>query len=179
MRLEYVEVEGSKLPAPVIDEALLRKRYQEQGAKYATAEQRLVSHILVQVAADASDADRKAAEARANKLAGQARAPGADFAALAKAGSDDVGSRDKGGDLGLMVKGGLPGPFEDAAFSMQAGEVRGPVKSDFGWHVILLEDTRELKLPSIDEAKGQIAQQLQQRQVQKHIDDLRAKAKVE
>jgi peptidyl-prolyl cis-trans isomerase C len=54
-----------------------------------------------------------------------------------------------------------------------------PVKSDFGWHVIQLEDTRELKLPGIEEAKGQIGQQLQQRQVQKHIDELRAKAKVE
>jgi peptidyl-prolyl cis-trans isomerase C len=54
-----------------------------------------------------------------------------------------------------------------------------PVKSDFGWHVIQLEDTRELKLPPIEEAKGQIGQQLQQRMVQKHIEDLRAKAKVE
>jgi peptidyl-prolyl cis-trans isomerase C len=54
-----------------------------------------------------------------------------------------------------------------------------PVKSDFGWHVIQLDDTRELKLPSMDEAKGQIAKQLQQRLVQKHIDELRSKAKVE
>ena len=54
-----------------------------------------------------------------------------------------------------------------------------PVKSDFGWHVILLEDTRELKLPQMDEAKGQITQQLTQRMVQKHIEDLRAKARVE
>jgi peptidyl-prolyl cis-trans isomerase C len=54
-----------------------------------------------------------------------------------------------------------------------------PVKTDFGWHVILLEDTRELKLPPMEEAKAQIAQQLQQRMVQKHIDELRAKAKVE
>jgi peptidyl-prolyl cis-trans isomerase C len=53
------------------------------------------------------------------------------------------------------------------------------VKSDFGWHVIQLEDTRELKLPPIEEAKGQIGQQLQQRMVQTHIEALRAKAKVE
>jgi peptidyl-prolyl cis-trans isomerase C len=54
-----------------------------------------------------------------------------------------------------------------------------PVKTDFGWHVILLEDTRELKLPPMEESKPQIAQQLQQRLVQKHIEELRAKAKVE
>ena len=53
------------------------------------------------------------------------------------------------------------------------------MKSDFGWHVIQLDDVRELKLPPMEEAKGQIAQQLQQRMVQKHIDELRAKAKVE
>ena len=63
VRLEYVEVDGSKLPVPVVDEALLRKRYQEQSAKYSSAEQRSIAHILVQVAADASDADKKAAEA--------------------------------------------------------------------------------------------------------------------
>ena len=175
VRLEYVEVDGSKLPAPVIDEALLRKRYQEQGAKYATAEQRSVSHILVQVAADASDADRKAAEARANKLAGQARAPGADFAALAKAGSDDVGSRDKGGDLGLMVKGGLPGPFEDAAFSMQAGEVRGPVKSDFGWHVIKVNEIRAGNQQPFEAVREQLQAELQETEHERAYNELSGK----
>ena len=175
VRLEYVEVDGSKLPAPVIDEALLRKRYQEQGAKYATAEQRSVSHILVQVAADASDADRKAAEARANKLAGQARAPGSDFAALAKAGSDDVGSRDKGGDLGLMVKGGLPGPFEDAAFSMQAGEVRGPVKSDFGWHVIKVNEIRAGNQQPFEAVREQLQAELQETEHERAYNELSGK----
>ncbi len=136
VRLEYVEVDGATLPPPMVDEAALRARYEGEASKFSAAAQREVSHILVQVAADDSDADKNAAEMRANKLAAQARAPGADFAALAKANSDDAGSKDNGGDLGLMAKGGLPGPFEDAAFAMESGEVRGPVKSDFGWHII-------------------------------------------
>lgn len=175
VRLEYVEVDGSKLPPPVIDEALLRKRYQEQSAKYTLAEQRSVAHILVQVAADASDADKKAAEARAAKLATQARAPGADFAALAKANSDDAGSRDKGGDLGLISKGGLPGPFEDAAFAMQAGEVRGPVKSDFGWHVIKVNRIRAGNQQPFEAVRAQLEAELQQSEGERAYNELTGK----
>ena len=175
VRLEYVEVDGSKLPAPVIDEALLRKRYEEQSAKYASAEQRSVSHILVQVAADASDADKKAAEARANKLAAEARAPGADFAALAKANSDDAGSKGNGGDLGLMSKGGLPGPFEDAAFAMQSGEVRGPVKSDFGWHVIKVNEIRAGNQQPFEAVRAQLETELQQSERERAYNELTGK----
>ena len=175
VRLEYVEVDGSKLPAPVIDDALLRKRYQEQSAKYSSAEQRSVSHILVQVAADASAADKKAAEARANKLAAQARAPGADFAALAKANSDDAGSKELGGDLGLMTKGGLPGPFEDAAFSMQAGEVRGPVKSDFGWHIIKVNEIRAGSQQPFEAVRAQLETELQQTERERAYTELSGK----
>ena len=175
VRLEYVEVDGSALPAPVIDEALLRKRYQEQSTKYSTAEQRSVSHILVQVAADASEADKKAAEARANKLAAEARAPGADFAALAKANSDDAGSKDKGGDLGLMAKGSLPGPFEDAAFAMQAGEVRGPVKSDFGWHVIKVNEIRTGNQQPFEAVRAQLETELQVTERERAYNELSGK----
>ncbi|TXH64075.1 MAG: peptidylprolyl isomerase [Thermomonas sp.] len=175
VRLEYVEVDGSKLPAPVIDEALLRKRYQEQAAKYSTAEQRSVSHILVQVAADASAADKKAGEERANKLAAQARAPGADFAALAKANSDDAGSKELGGDLGLMTKGGLPGPFEDAAFATQAGEVRGPVKSDFGWHIIKVNEIRAGNQQPFEAVRAQLEVDLQASERERAFNELSGK----
>lgn len=175
VRLEYVEVDGSKLPAPVIDEALLRKRYQEQSAKYTLAEQRSVAHILVQVAADASDGDKKAAEARAKTLATQARAAGADFAALAKANSDDAGSKDKGGDLGLMSKGGLPGPFEDAAFAMKVGEVRGPVKSDFGWHVIKVNEIRAGNQQPFEAVRAQLEIELQQSEGERAYNELTGK----
>lgn len=160
VRLEYVEVDASTLPMPVADEAALRKLYDEQAAKYSTSEQRSVSHILVQVAADASDADKKAAEARAKKLAEQARAPGADFAALARANSDDAGSKANGGSLGWLTKGGMPGAFDDAAFAMRAGEVRGPVKTDFGWHVIKLDELRAGSRQPFEAVRPQLEQEL-------------------
>ena len=175
VRLEYVEVDGSKLPVPVIDEALLRKRYEEQAAKYSTAEQRSVAHILVQVAADASEADKKAAEARANKLAAEARAPGADFAALAKANSDDAGSKEMGGDIGMISKGSLPGPFEDAAFAMQAGEVRGPVKSDFGWHVIKVNEVRAGNQQPFETVRAQLQAELEQTEHERAYNELTGK----
>ncbi len=175
VRLEYVEIDGATLPAPVIDEAALRKRYDEQSAKYSAAEQRQVSHILVEVAANADTAAGKAAEARANTLAAQARAPGADFAALAKANSDDAGSKDKGGDLGLMAKGTLPGPFEDAAFAMQSGEVRGPVKSDFGWHVIKVGEIRAGTQQPFESVRAQLQSELQESERERGFNDLSGK----
>lgn len=160
VRLEYVEVDATALPMPVADEAALRKLYDEQAAKYSTSEQRSVSHILVQVAADASDADKNAAEARAKKIAEQARAQGADFAALARANSDDAGSKANGGSLGWLTKGGMPGAFDDAAFAMRAGEVRGPVKTDFGWHVIKLDELRASTRQPFEAVRPQLEQEL-------------------
>lgn len=157
VRLEYVEVDGSTLPAPAVDEASLRKRYQEQIAKYSSPEKREVAHILVQLPANASEAERQAAAARANRLAAQARAPGADFAALARANSDDAGSKAAGGDLGWISKGAMPAAFEQAAFAMQPGEVRGPVKTEFGWHIIKLNQIQ----PGVQRPFEEVRQELE------------------
>lgn len=162
VRLEYVEVDGSALPAPAADEAELRKRYQEQIAKYSSVEKRQVSHILVAVAANASAADKKAAEAKANKLAAEAKAPGADFAALARANSDDSGSKANGGDLGWLAKGGMPGAFDDTAFAMQAGEVRGPVKTDFGWHIVKVNGVQAAVQRPFDEVRAELEKDMQE-----------------
>ena len=175
VRLEYVEVDASTLPVPVADEAALRKLYDEQTAKYSTAEQRSVSHILVQVAADASDADKKTAEAQARTLAEQARAAGADFAALARANSDDAGSKAGGGSLGWLTKGGMPGAFDDAAFAMAAGEVRGPVKTDFGWHVIKLDELRAGTRQPFEAVRAQLEQELVEGGRERAFNDLSGK----
>ena len=175
VRLEIVEVQGANLPAPVVDEAALRARYDEQAEKYSSAEQREVAHILVEVPADASDAVRKAAEARANKLAADARAPGADFAALARANSDDAGSKASGGSLGWLAKGGMPGAFDDAVFAMQAGEVRGPVKTDFGWHVIKLNAVRGGDKRAFEDVREELARELQESGRERAFNELTGK----
>ena len=141
--LEYVVLDAASLPAPpAADEATLRQRYEQEKSKFAAAEERLASHILVQVPADADAAAQKAAEAKATKLAAEARAAGGDFPALARANSDDTGSKAAGGDLGWVSKGMMVPAFENALFALKAGEISGPVKSEFGWHVIQLREVK-------------------------------------
>jgi peptidyl-prolyl cis-trans isomerase D len=157
---EYVEVDARALPLPAVDDATLRQRYEQDQSRFATAEQRLASHILVEVPAGADAATQQAAEQEAARLAAQAKAPGADFAALARQHSDDAGSRAAGGDLGWVEKSGMLGQaFEDALFAMQAGEVRGPVKSDFGWHVIQLREVKTGQAVPFEQVRDQLAQQ--------------------
>ena len=143
VQIEFVEVDGTKLPAVApADEATLRQRYEQEKNRFVEAEQRLASHILVRVDEGADAAAQKAAEDKAKRLAEQAKAAGADFAALARANSEDTGSQAGGGDLGWVGKGMMVAPFENALFAMKAGEVSGPVKSEFGWHVIQLREVK-------------------------------------
>ena len=94
--------------------------------------------------------------------------------------SRDPGSKERGGDLGWSNPGMFVAPFSEAMVKLGKGKfTTTPVKSDFGYHVIYLEDSRELKAPAFDEVKPQIQQRLQQQKVEKHILDLRAKAKIQ
>lgn len=94
--------------------------------------------------------------------------------------SKDPGSKDKGGDLGWAAPANYVKPFADALTGLQKGKyTEKPVKSDFGYHVILLEDVRDMKLPTFDEAKPGLAQRMQQQQVQNQIMELRKAAKIQ
>jgi peptidyl-prolyl cis-trans isomerase C len=123
-------------------------------------------HILVESEGEAKDIIEKLKK-------------GERFEDLAKA-SKDPGSKERGGDLGWANQAAYVKPFSDAMMKLEKGKyTEAPVKSDFGWHVIQLDDTRELKAPGMDEVKPQLSQRLQQRLVEKHVMELRAKAKVE
>lgn len=123
-------------------------------------------HILV-------DTENEAKEIIAKLKAGQK------FEELAKV-SKDPGSKEKGGELGWANKASYVPQFSEAMTKLAKGKfTEAPVQSNFGWHVIQLDDVRELKVPALDEVKPQIEQRLRQMAVEKHILDLRAKAKVE
>ncbi len=104
---------------------------------------------------------------------------GEKFEELAKA-SKDPGSKDKGGELGWANKASYVPPFAEAMTKLAKGKyTESPVQSNFGWHVIQLDDVRDMKAPSFDDVKPQLVQRMRQQAVEKHILDLRAKAKVE
>jgi peptidyl-prolyl cis-trans isomerase C len=94
--------------------------------------------------------------------------------------SKDTGSAKKGGQLDWSPPGNYVPPFADALKNLKKGETtQTPVQTQFGWHVIKLEDTRPIKYPNFDDVKPQLSQQMQQQQVGKMVADLRSKAKVE
>lgn len=158
--IEYVELEGATMaPPPAADEATLRQRYEKESSRFVQQEQRLASHILVRVDPGADAVAQKAAERKAAQLAAQAKTAGADFAALARASSDDAGSRAAGGDLGWVGKGMMVGPFEDALFAMKPGEISAPVKSDFGWHVIQLRELKAGAQETFEQAREALARE--------------------
>lgn len=174
--LEYVDINGSNLSVPAVaDAATLRQRYEQEKNQFVDPEQRLVSHILIKVDAGASAAVQKAAELKAAQLAGQARQPGADFAALARGNSDDGGSKVNGGDLGWVAKGVMVKPFEEALFKMQPGEIAGPVKTDFGWHVIQLREVKAGKQVPFEQVREQLAREQADADRERVFNDLSGK----
>ena len=131
----------------------------------AGAKEYKARHILVQ-----KEEDAKAIVDNLKK--------GAKFEELAKQ-SIDPGSKDNGGDLGWASAGNFVKPFADALTALAKGKfTETPVKTDFGYHVILLDDSRPLSAPSFEEVKPRLQQQAQQQQIGKLVDSLRAKAKV-
>jgi peptidyl-prolyl cis-trans isomerase D len=173
--LEYVDIDGSAISPPAATEEQLKQRYEQEKAHFQEPEQRLASHILVKVDKGATPAQQAAAKARAEAIAAQARAPGADFAALARKESEDTGSKDSGGDLGWVTKGMMVKPFEDALFAMKNGDITGPVKTEFGWHVLQLREVKAGRQTPFDEARAQLEKEQADADRERLFNDLTGK----
>jgi peptidyl-prolyl cis-trans isomerase C len=107
-------------------------------------------------------------------------AKGGKFDEIAKKSSKDPGSGANGGDLDWSTSGSYVKEFSDAMVKLTKGQTtEAPVKSQFGWHIIRLDDVREAQLPKFEEVKPQISQQLQQQKLAKFQEDLRSKAKIQ
>ncbi len=103
---------------------------------------------------------------------------GADFADLAKANSTDTGSGANGGDLGWFGKGMMVKPFEDAVLTAEIGKVVGPVKSDFGYHLILVKETRPVAQPTLDDLREELASEIEGKVIEGEVTKLTAAAAV-
>jgi peptidyl-prolyl cis-trans isomerase C len=149
-----------------ISEDQLKQEYDKLKVNLGKSEYN-VRHILVD-----TEAEAKAIIAKLGKKGS--------FDKIAKEKSKDAGSAEKGGSLGWAVPTNFVPPFANAVLSLKKGTyTKEPVKSQFGWHIIQLDDVRELKVPSFEELKPQVQQRLQQQSIQEYIADLRSKAKIE
>ncbi|MCD9126654.1 SurA N-terminal domain-containing protein [Luteimonas fraxinea] len=161
--LEYIELKAAAdagAENATVDEAEARAHFEQVKSRFATAERRRASHILVEVPAGADEATQQAAQKKAADIAAKAQAPGADFAALARENSDDPGSKDGGGDLGWVEKGMMAGAFEDALFAMQPNAVSAPVRTDFGWHVLQLREVDAGKPVAFEDVREQMEKEV-------------------
>lgn len=156
---EYIDIDAATMPAPQLGDAELMALYEKEKSKFSAAEQRLTSHVLVKLDAGANAAAQKAALDKANAIAAQAKATGADFAAIARVQSDDTGSKSAGGDLGWVEKGLMPKAFEDALFAMQGPGVIGPVKTESGYHVIQLREVKAGQAVPFEQAREQLVRE--------------------
>jgi len=157
----------SEVKARPITDADLQKQYEQFKSSMGTNEYK-VAHILVD-----REEDAKSIIDAVNKNP-------ADFAKLAKEKSKDPGSKENGGDLDWGPSARYVKPFADAVTSQPKGKISAaPVKTDFGYHVIRVDDVRPLKVPEFNEVKEQFRQRAQQQQIQKMVMDLRKNAKIE
>ena len=172
--IEYVvlDLEGLKKGVNVSDDDL-RAYYAANEKRYTTPEERRVSQILVAAGKDAPKADREKARAKAEALTAEARKDPNKFAELAEKNSDDDSTAKKGGDMEFFGRGSLLDlkPFEDAAFLLKPGEIAGPVQTDFGYHVILLRETRGGEKKSFDSVKPDMEAEIRNQQAQKRFSD--------
>ncbi len=161
--IEYLEVRVSDFLAGVeVDEQALQDYYDTVAASYQTDEQRRARHILIAIGNGRDDA---AAEARAGEALERARA-GEDFAALVTEYSDDGGTSAEGGDLGWSAHEDFVGPFADALFAMQIAEFAGPVKTRFGYHVILLDEIQAADVQPLAEVRADIEADYREQQAE-------------
>jgi peptidyl-prolyl cis-trans isomerase C len=152
---------------PVTDE-MLKAEYDRIKAQIGGANQYKARHILVDKEAEAKD------------IIARLKKDPAAFDKLAKERSKDTGSKQQGGDLGWFDPGQMVPEFGDAVSKLEKGKLTEvPVKTQFGYHVILLEDVRPVEPPSLEDVKPQLTQQVQQQNLRKQLESLKAAAKIE
>ena len=160
--LQYLQLDLADVAATVevTEEAL--KAFYDQVAhdRYMQVERRRASHILVESGEDDAAAKKEAEEVLARATAGE------DFAKLAAEHSDDPGSKGQGGDLGWATREAYVQPFAEALFAMEKGEIRGPVKTQFGYHVIRLDDVEPAHQRTFEEVHAELEADYRREQAQ-------------
>jgi len=168
--VEYIEILRSDIAqTQSVDEDELAEYYDNNKDRYLQDEQRQARHILVLF-----NDDEDAAEAKANELL--ARVTGGEaFEDLAREHSDDGGTSGQGGDLGSLTRSALPGDLGGTIFSMDEGAVEGPIKSDFGFHIIRLDSINKPGPLPLEQVRAELTIELQEQKAESQFRDLENK----
>ncbi|MBQ5965272.1 SurA N-terminal domain-containing protein [Massilia sp. ZL223] len=173
VKAEYVVFDQSVVESQVqVSDAEVTEYYNKNLKSYITPEQRTASHILITVPRDAKPADQAAAKAKAEAALAEVRKNPASFAAVAKAQSQDPGSAQAGGDLGVVEKGLFVKPVEDAIYALKEGEIGNLVQSEFGWHVIKVTSVKPASQKPLEAAKDEIVADLKKQKMSKKYSEL-------
>ena len=165
--VEYVEISRNEIATTVsISEQDLQEYYESNTDRYLQDEQRQARHILV-VFGD----DEDAAETTAREILARAKA-GEPFADLAREYSADSGTADRGGDLGVLTRSQLPGELGGAIFAMAEGTIEGPVKTDFGYHIVRLDRILERGPLPLEQVRAELTAELQDQQAESRFREL-------
>jgi len=148
----------------VINEADLRSYYDQNTARFGTKEERRASHILITAPASAPAAEREKARAKAQQLLAEVKKAPATFAEVARKNSQDPGSAEKGGDLDFVTRGAMVKPFEDAMFALKKGEISDIVETEFGYHIIQLNDIKPGVVPPFEQVRAAIENEVRGQQ---------------
>ena len=165
--IEYIELNmASAEAAVVISEDDLHNYYKQNAERLAGSEERRVSHILIATSKDAPAADREKAKAKAEEILAEVRKDPKRFAEIAKTQSQDPGSASAGGDLGMIARGSMVKPFEDAAFSLKAGDISDVVETEFGYHILAVSEIKKPEAPSFESVRSKLQADLKKQQAQ-------------
>ena len=172
VKIEYLQLDQAAfLSTATVSPDDTKGEYAKRVKEFSAPEERRASHILLSVEKDDKGqpkaASKDAAKAEAEALMKQVGSTADSFATIAKAKSKDPGSAAQGGDLGFFGRGQMVKPFEEAVFSMKPGELRGPIESDFGFHIIRLTEVKPERVKPLDEVKAQIEGELKQQKASK------------
>ncbi|MEQ1592065.1 MAG: SurA N-terminal domain-containing protein [Thiobacillaceae bacterium] len=173
IRAEYLALTlAAAMPGVVVNEQEISAFYQANSARLGQPEQRTASHILIAVPKGASATIKGQARAKAEQLTDTVRKAPASFGDLARKESQDPGSAAQNGSLGSFARGAMVKPFDDAVFSMKPGEVRGPVESEFGFHIIRLDSIQAAATVPLDKVRSEIETELRKQKAQKKFSEL-------
>ena len=148
---EYIEILRSDIATDIeVTDEILQSYYEDEQYRFETEEERRARHILISSPQDDPEAEARALEVLTRLESGE------QFEVLAAEFSEDAGTSGQGGDLGWVSRGLLLGPFEDTLYDMELGEVQGPIKTNFGYHIIRFDEMRAGEVQSFDVLRDQL-----------------------